>query len=248
MAPRRDVHVLAASTAGRVPPVGQGSACTHPRPQAVRAENWVGRITTSWDRLYDKRGVLLVQLPPGMERDDARLDFFLSALPWWLPTAVEFRHPSWVSDEVFRLLERHQSAYVVMSGAGLPCVLRATAPIVYVRLHGPDARWLYAGSYSDQELRWWADRIREWQSQGREVYAYFNNDADGNAVRNARTLRAYSDNSGAPRPPNGLWHAGHGSGPPQTPDPAAGRAATLARPGHESVTSRAGRCCRSSPP
>ena len=42
----------------------------------------------------------------------------------------------------------------------------------------------------DQELRWWADRIREWQSQGRDVYAYFNNDADGNAVRNARTLRA----------------------------------------------------------
>ena len=164
-------------------------ALTHAR-RLYEPEYWVGRISAAWDRLYDKRGMLLVQLPPGMERDDARLDFFLSALPWWLPTAVEFRHPSWVSDEVFRLLERHQSAYVVMSGAGLPCVLRATAPIVYVRLHGPDARWLYAGSYSDQELRWWADRIREWQSQGRDVYAYFNNDADGNAVRNARTLRA----------------------------------------------------------
>jgi uncharacterized protein YecE (DUF72 family) len=95
-----------------------------------------------------------------------------------------------VSDEVFRLLERHQSAYVVTSGAGLPCALRATAPIVYVRLHGPNARSLYAGSYSDQDVRWWADRIREWQSQGRDVYAYFNNDADDNAVRNAHTLRA----------------------------------------------------------
>ena len=77
-----------------------------------------------------------------------------------------------------------------MSGAGLPCVLRATAPFVYVRLHGPDTGTLYAGSYSDDDLRWWADRIREWQSQGRDVSAYFNNDGDGHAVRNARTLTA----------------------------------------------------------
>lgn len=77
-----------------------------------------------------------------------------------------------------------------MSGAGLPCVLRATAPTVYIRLHGPDSQWLYGGSYSHDDLRWWADRIREWQSQGREVYAYFNNDGNGNAVRNARTLQS----------------------------------------------------------
>ena len=52
-----------------------------------------------------------------------------------------------------------------MSGAGLPCVLRATAPFVYVRLHGPDHDHLYAGSYSDDDLRWWADRIGEWAAQ-----------------------------------------------------------------------------------
>jgi uncharacterized protein YecE (DUF72 family) len=89
-----------------------------------------------------------------MERDDARVDFFLGALPWWVPTAVEFRHPSWVCDEVFTLLERHQTAYVVMSGAGLSCVLRATAPTVHLRLHGPDDQWLYSGSYPDEDLRW----------------------------------------------------------------------------------------------
>jgi uncharacterized protein YecE (DUF72 family) len=77
----------------------------------------------------------------------------------------------------------------VMSGAGLPCVLRATAPFVYVRLHGPDHSHLYAGSYSDADLQWWADRVREWESGGRDVYLYFNNDGGGNAVRNALTLR-----------------------------------------------------------
>jgi uncharacterized protein YecE (DUF72 family) len=76
-----------------------------------------------------------------------------------------------------------------MSGAGLPCVLRATAPFVYVRLHGPDRDHLYGGSYSRDDLQWWADRTREWAAQGRDVYLYFNNDGGGNAVRNAWELR-----------------------------------------------------------
>lgn len=104
--------------------------------------------------------------------------------------AVELRHPTWQHDDVFALLERRGASYVVTSGAGIPCVLRATAPFVYVRLHGPDHHHLYAGSYSDADLGWWADRIREWTTSGRDVFAYFNNDGGGNAVRNARTLRS----------------------------------------------------------
>jgi uncharacterized protein YecE (DUF72 family) len=152
-------------------------------------EVWVDRIATCWHELADRRGVLLVQLPPTMERDDARLDWFLGRLPWWLQVAVELRHPSWQVEPVLELLERHGAAYCVLSGAGLPCVLRATAPVVYVRLHGPDHDHLYAGSYSDADLSWWAERVREWESSGREVYAYFNNDGHGHAVRNARRLR-----------------------------------------------------------
>jgi uncharacterized protein YecE (DUF72 family) len=153
-------------------------------------EVWVERIAACWHELGDRRGILLVQLHPAHERDDARLEYFLRCLPSWLRAAIEFRHPSWADDAVFALLERYGAGYCVMSGAGLPCVLRATAPFVYLRLHGPDHQHLYAGSYSDDDLRWWADRIREWQASGREVYAYFNNDGDGNAVRNAETLRS----------------------------------------------------------
>jgi uncharacterized protein YecE (DUF72 family) len=156
-------------------------------------EVWVERIARSWHELGDKRAVLIVQLPPTMERDDARLDYFLGLLPDWIRVAVELRHPSWECDEVFGLLERHGAAYCVMSGANLNCILRATADFVYVRLHGPDHAHLYGGSYSDADLSWWADRIREWQHDGREVYAYFNNDGGGNAVRNALTLRALLD-------------------------------------------------------
>jgi uncharacterized protein YecE (DUF72 family) len=94
-------------------------------------------------------------------------------------------------EQVFSLLERHGTAYCVMSGATLPCILRATADFVYVRLHGPDATALYAGSYPADDLRWWADRIREWTTNGKDVYAYFNNDGFGYAVRNAETLREF---------------------------------------------------------
>jgi uncharacterized protein YecE (DUF72 family) len=153
-------------------------------------EVWVERIARCWHELGDRRAVLLVQLGPGHERDDARLDYFLGRLPWWVRTAVELRHPSWVDDAVFAILEKHGAAYCVMSGAGLPCVLRSTAPFVYVRLHGPDPGWLYGGSYGDADLRWWADRIREWEAAGKEVFVYFNNDGDGNAVRNAAALKA----------------------------------------------------------
>lgn len=152
-------------------------------------EPWVERFERCWRALGDRREMLLVQLHPEQQRDDGRLDYFLSRMPDWIRVAVELRHPSWDDPAVYALLERHRAAYVVMSGAGLKCVLRATTDAVYVRMHGPDSESLYAGPYSDDELRWWAQRITEWDGQGRDVLVYFNNDGHGYAVRNALELR-----------------------------------------------------------
>jgi uncharacterized protein YecE (DUF72 family) len=163
-------------------------ALTH-RRRLYAPEGWAERIRAGLGQLAPRRALLLVQLSPRFEIDLPRLDFFLGALPGEIQTAVEMRHPSWHREETFALLERHRAAYCVMSGAGLPCVLRATAGVVYVRLHGPDPGSLYSGSYSEDDLRWWADRSIEWRTQGREVFVYFNNDAWGHAVRNAERLR-----------------------------------------------------------
>jgi uncharacterized protein YecE (DUF72 family) len=152
-------------------------------------ERSVERICLAFETLASKRGVLLVQLPPQFPCDYRRLDYFLRLMPLWLRVAVEFRHPSWHREEIFNLVEERGAAYCVMSGAGLPCVLRTTAPLVYVRLHGPDHHHLYAGSYSDDDLHWWSERIREWEGDGRDVFVYFNNDGGGNAVQNAMTLK-----------------------------------------------------------
>lgn len=161
---------------------------THAR-KLLEPESWIERIGAGWHELDGKRAVLLVQLAPSQSRDDARLDYFLRMMPRWIRVAVEFRHPSWHCPEIFSLLASRGAAYCVMSGADLPCVLRATTDFVYVRMHGPDHHHLYAGSYSDADLSWWADRVREWDCGARDVFVYFNNDGDANAVRNARTLQ-----------------------------------------------------------
>jgi uncharacterized protein YecE (DUF72 family) len=160
---------------------------THAR-RLYQPEPWLDRIRAGWHELGGARAVLLVQLGPGQPRDDLRLSYFLQLIPEWLRVAVEFRHLSWHCEDVYRLLETHRAAYCVLSGARLPCVLRVTTDFAYVRLHGPDHQHLYAGSYRDADLGWWAERIREWQARGPDVFVYFNNDGQANAVRNARTL------------------------------------------------------------
>jgi uncharacterized protein YecE (DUF72 family) len=96
---------------------------------------------------------------------------------------------SWHCEEVFALLEAHGAACCVLSGAHLPGIVRATTDLVHVRMHGPDHHHLYAGSCSDTGLRWWAAWIQEWEAAGNDVFAYFNNDGNSNAVRHARTPR-----------------------------------------------------------
>lgn len=155
-----------------------------------RPEGWMERIKTCWHELSDKRAVLLVQLSPAFAPDYERLRYFLEQVPTWIRLAVEFRHTEWHTESVFQLLESRNAAYCIMSGAGLPCVLRATAPFVYLRLHGPSDDHLYGGHYSNADLLWWAGRIQEWEAGGKDVYVYFNNDGGGSAVFNAETLKS----------------------------------------------------------
>lgn len=153
---------------------------------------WARRLTAAMRALGKHAGIVLIQLPADFPRTPetaGRLRDFLASLPDDVRVATELRHPSWDDEETYRILEERRAAYVVMSGAHLPCVLRATADFVYLRWHGPSPDHLYVGSYSEDDLRWWADRIREWRGQGREVWGYFDNDDRGFAVGNCERLR-----------------------------------------------------------
>lgn len=135
-----------------------------------------------------KLGPVLYQLPPDFVRDDARLDGFLSSLPPDVRHVFEFRHASWFADGVFDLLARHGAGFCVMDLVSLRSPVLATAPTVYLRFHG--ATGVYSGLYGDAEMARWAETIRHLGAGRAEVYAYFNNDALGQAVRDAQSLQA----------------------------------------------------------
>jgi len=145
-------------------------------------ETFLGRAK----HLQEKLGPLLYQLPPNMHRNDERLDAFLSLLPTERRHVVEFRHESWLSDDVFDILRRHHVGFCVFDMPDLSCPLVATADFAYIRLHG--ATGLYFSCYSDAELEGWAGRITGLAQNLAAVYIYFNNDAEGFAISNARTL------------------------------------------------------------
>ncbi|MCK4273319.1 MAG: DUF72 domain-containing protein [Dehalococcoidales bacterium] len=139
--------------------------------------------------LKEKQGPLLYQLPPGLHRDDSRLAAFLEKLPRELKHVIEFRHESWLVEEVFDMLHRYHVGFCVFDMPGLACPLLATADFAYIRFHGRDS--LYSSFYSDEELADWAGRIGDLAVNLDSVYIYFNNDIEGFALKNAATIRDY---------------------------------------------------------
>jgi uncharacterized protein YecE (DUF72 family) len=134
-----------------------------------------------------KFGPVLWQLPPNFRRDDDRLAGALGALPPGRH-CFEFRHASWFVEDVYDLLRRHRAALVI---ADRPDVKEfqsheLTSDWTYVRFHyGSRGR---RGNYSERELEEWACRFEDWRREV-DVFAYFNNDWEVFAVRNALSLK-----------------------------------------------------------
>ena len=139
--------------------------------------------------LGGKWAVALWQLPPTLKRDDERLSAFLKLArrksPKRLRHAVEFRDPSWLVEPVYEVLRETGAALVSVASQDMPDSRVPTAEFVYVRFHGTSG---YHGSYQRPALEPWAAYLGEQLSDGRDVYAYFNNDAEGHAPRDARRL------------------------------------------------------------
>jgi uncharacterized protein YecE (DUF72 family) len=134
-----------------------------------------------------KLGPVLWQLPPTFKRDDDRLASALAQLPPGRH-AFEFRHASWFVEPVYELLRAHGAALVI---GDRPEVKEFqshvfTADWTFVRFHyGSRGR---RGNYSEAELEEWARRFEEWNREA-EIFAYFNNDWEVFAVRNALWLK-----------------------------------------------------------
>ncbi len=123
--------------------------------------------------LESRLGLILYQLPPFFKCDVQKLDMFLSVLPRGIHAAFEFRHDSWFTDEVYRLLEKHGVALCIHDADDRTTPIKLTASSAYVRLRRSE--------YTAELRQEWQDRIRGWSRDGIEVFAYIKHEDNPNA-------------------------------------------------------------------
>jgi len=146
----------------------------------------IARFFGAVQPLGEKCGPILFQLPPGMKNDIPRLEGFLKILPAGYRYVFEFRNKTWYTDDLFSALDTAGIGFCIHDLPDMVSPLWVTGSFVYVRFHGAELR--YSSPYNDEELASWAGRMNEWAKAGKDIYAYFNNDAGGYAVENAKTL------------------------------------------------------------
>jgi uncharacterized protein YecE (DUF72 family) len=154
----------------------------------------IARVREPALALGAKLAAVVWQLPARMAVDLPRLDGFLRDLrAVWPETrhALELRDRSWFSPAVAARLAAAGVANVLSDAPDFPLWREVTTDFVYVRLHGHTRK--YASSYSAANLARWAADARGWLAEGRDVHVYFDNDAEGHAVRNARALATLLD-------------------------------------------------------
>ncbi len=132
-----------------------------------KTEDFVPRFLATIEPLAraEKLGPVLFQLPPNLKADAAVLEEFLATLPRAVPSAFEFRHVSWFTDEIFNLLKKHNRALCVAETEERTTPDVVTADFCYYRYRKPQ--------YTPQERRAMVERLREHRGQNRNVFAYF---------------------------------------------------------------------------
>lgn len=137
------------------------------------------------DILGPRMGCFLFQLPPSFHYTPAALKRIVRQLEPQRKNVVEFRHKSWWNETVYETFREAGIIFCSCSGPRLPDALVKTADDVYVRFHGIK-QW-YRHDYTKAELEVWANRLRD--CGAKTIWAYFNNDRDGYAIKNARLLK-----------------------------------------------------------
>ena len=134
-----------------------------------------------------KLGPILVQLPPSYsyQSDFEKLKSFLGSAPEDVKFAVEFRHPSWLREDVWSFLRSRNVANVIVDEPLLPPDTIVTADFAFIRWHGHGSRPWYNYRYNDKELDVWVPKVKEVAARVKKTYGYFNNHFKGFAVENS---------------------------------------------------------------
>lgn len=141
---------------------------THIKKLADVADS-IERLSTAAGTLGERLGPILFQLPPFLKKDLPRLEAFLATLPPSVKAAVEFRHESWFTDDVYAALKARNAALCIADSEELSTPFEATASWGYLRLRRQD--------YDDAALAGWGDRLRG-QPLG-DTYVFFKHEDEG---------------------------------------------------------------------
>jgi len=128
--------------------------------------------------LGQKLGALLFQLPPNLKKDTALLDAFLETFPPRVCAAFEFRHPSWLSDDVYARLRARNLALCVADSEKLSTPVEITADYGYFRLRDE--------GYGPDDIARWAAQVQERTATCRDVFVYFKHEEEGKGPEFAR--------------------------------------------------------------
>jgi uncharacterized protein YecE (DUF72 family) len=139
-------------------------------------------LTGPYRAFGDRLGTVLLRVPEGVKRDDARLADLLGAWPSDLPLTMEFQEPSWHVDETFEALARVHAALCTteLPEDSGPPTIRRTGPFLYLRLRRHE--------YEPAELDAWADRLEPFLAAGDDAYVFFRHDEVGRGPELARAL------------------------------------------------------------
>jgi uncharacterized protein YecE (DUF72 family) len=141
----------------------------------------------------NKLGAILVQLPPSFSVDEFKhVEGFLDRLPRGYDYALEFRHPSWETEGPWELL-KHYNVAATMTDSPDPTLkylsdnITLTADHAFIRLHGRNQGYWYNYSYSKEELKPWAEKVKRIRKdpEAKRLRVYFNNHYGAKAVENA---------------------------------------------------------------
>ena len=148
------------------------------------------RFFSIFHKMKDKMGPVLVQLPPMLKFNYDVTEHFYRLLKTKYRQyhfVMEIRHESWLEEVSLTLMTAFDIGFVIsQSDKFFPYEEVVTAKNIYIRFHGP--KDLYASSYTDKQLKSYAKKIKNWVSEGHEVWAYFNNDIHGYATQDAERL------------------------------------------------------------
>jgi uncharacterized protein YecE (DUF72 family) len=161
---------------------------THWKRLSENSVNSLALMESRLELLGDKVGPILFQLPPQFEANADRLAAFFKLLSKKRRYSFEFRHASWYSPRILRMLAEQNVSLCLSDHHDAPAPWKRTADFVYVRGHGPGGH--YKDHYPAATLDAWAKRIRSWSRQGCDVYVYFDNDQKSAAPADALKLKA----------------------------------------------------------